>query len=287
MGYLHIENLYRPAAQRILLFKEVFSLEKIHGTSSHISWKDGALKFFSGGVSHQLFVKLFDEEDLISRFKEIGHDEVVIYGEAYGGKCQKMAHTYGKELRFVAFDVKIGETWLNVENAADVVSKLALEFVYYEKVSTDIEELDRQRDAPSVQAIRNGIEGEHMREGVVLRPLEEFVDSSGNRLIVKHKRAEFSERVNTPKVTPDKLEMLLEAEAIALEWVTDMRMNHVLDKLGNPQDMTATGAVISAMVEDVCREAEGEIIDSREARKAISSAAAKMFKKRVVNSLNK
>lgn len=31
MGYLHIDNLYKPVAQDILLFKKCYALEKIHG----------------------------------------------------------------------------------------------------------------------------------------------------------------------------------------------------------------------------------------------------------------
>ena len=63
MGYLHIHNLYKD--QTILLFKEVYALEKIHGTSSHITFtRETAtlapeippkLTFFSGGESHQRF----------------------------------------------------------------------------------------------------------------------------------------------------------------------------------------------------------------------------------------
>ena len=41
MGYLHIENLYRPAAQTLLLFKRLYALEKVHGTSAHVAWRDG------------------------------------------------------------------------------------------------------------------------------------------------------------------------------------------------------------------------------------------------------
>ena len=41
MGYRHIENLYRPRAQTILLFRECYALEKIHGTSAHVAWRDG------------------------------------------------------------------------------------------------------------------------------------------------------------------------------------------------------------------------------------------------------
>jgi hypothetical protein len=34
MGYAHINNLYKD--QEILIFKHVWALEKIHGTSAHI-----------------------------------------------------------------------------------------------------------------------------------------------------------------------------------------------------------------------------------------------------------
>ena len=37
MAYHHIDNLYRN--QDVLLFKEVYALEKIHGTSAHVSFK--------------------------------------------------------------------------------------------------------------------------------------------------------------------------------------------------------------------------------------------------------
>src|SRR5437588_791465 len=105
LGYLHISNLY--ADQSVLLFKRVYALEKVHGTSAHISW-NGNVKFFAGGSPHDRFVAFFDQEKLRNKFLElVGSDEAVIYGEAYGGKVQGMSATYGKEIKFVAFDVKI------------------------------------------------------------------------------------------------------------------------------------------------------------------------------------
>lgn len=279
MGYLHIENLYR--AQDILLFRECYALEKIHGTSAHISWKNGQVKFFSGGASHESFVKLFDEQKLKDRFVELGKDEVVIFGEAYGGKLQGMSKTYGKELKFVVFDVKIDEFWLNVPNAEQVSQIFGLEFVHYNRVSTDVAVLDAERDAPSVQAKRNGVEGEPMREGVVLRPLLELRRNDGSRIISKHKRPEFSERKTTPSVDPNRREVLENAAAIADEWVTEMRLSHVLDKLGNPTDLSMIPKVIEAMIKDVTREAAGEILDSKDARKAISALTVKLYKNRV------
>ena len=53
MAYLHIDNLYKN--QEILMFKECYALEKIHGTSAHVGFKEGAIHFFSGGENHERF----------------------------------------------------------------------------------------------------------------------------------------------------------------------------------------------------------------------------------------
>lgn len=286
MGYLHIDNLYK--AQHILAFKTCYALEKIHGTSAHVGYKGGALRFFSGGESHERFCAIFDpalRERFAGRFTV--DDDVVIYGEAYGGKCQHMSKTYGESLRFVAFDVKVGESWLSVPQAAECVAFLGLEFVDYAEVSTDLAALDAERDKPSAQAVRNGIGEPRIREGVVLRPPFEVTLNNGERVIAKHKREEFAER-GRPKVDldPSKREQLAGAEAIALEWVTPMRLEHVIDAVLSSRadkaiEMRDTPVVISTMLEDVLREASGEIVDSQPARKAISQRTVQLFKQRV------
>lgn len=284
MSYLHIPNLYKE--QAILLFRECFSLEKLHGTSSNLSWKAAQLNLSPGGESLSRFTGALGGDagiaDLTAKFAALGHAEVVVFGEAYGGSQQGMKATYGPTLKFAVFEVKVGDTWLNVENAADVAAKLGLEFVPYIKIPTDLASIDAQRDADSVQAVRNGMGGGHHREGVVLRPLQEFVDSRGERVICKHKRDEFKETATPrPVVDPAKAKVLEEANAIAMEYVTDMRLEHVLQKFPQPHEMNITGQVIKAMTEDVLREAAGEIVDSKEARKAIGERAGKMYRAHV------
>ena len=286
MGYLHIENLYRPAAQSILLFREVYALEKIHGTSAHVGWHstDGnpQLTYFAGGESHTNFVALFDDAALRAAFIAIGHPDVIVYGEAYGGKQQGMRHTYGDKLCFIVFDVKIGETWLAVPDAEDVAKKLGLEFVPYHRVSADLAVLDAERDRPSEVAVRRGIVEPKPREGVVLRPLREF-SLNGHRVIVKHKGAAFSEtKTPRPVADPAKLAVLTAASAIADEWVTPMRLEHVLQRVP-ADDMSAAPKVIAAMVEDVYREGKGEIVESREATAAIGRKTAELLKKHLMS----
>lgn len=280
MGYLHIDNLYKN--QTIRLFRECYALEKVHGTSAHIRWSKGALTFYAGGEKHENFVALFDVAALSEAFQKLGRDEVIVYGEAYGGKQQGMRHTYGDKLCFIAFDAKIDDAWLNVPSMDRLVAGLGLEVVPWRKVSTDLDALDAERDLPSEVAIRRGIADSREREGVILRPLVEMTLNNGERVIVKHKGDKFRETAKPrPVVEADKLAVLTQAQEIADEWVTPERLRHVLGKIeldGKVADMAMTPVVIAAMVEDIYREGRGEIVESKEARTAIGTSTAKLFK---------
>lgn len=292
VSYLHIENLYRN--QDILRFKECYVLEKVHGTSAHIkwvksddpAWAGGQLTFFPGGESYNNFVALFDQDSLKEKMALLGAEEVTVFGEAYGGKCQGMKETYGDKLRFIAFDVQIGDLWLDVPTMDKVATELGLEVVPWTLVSTDLEVLNFHRDAFSVVAERRECGSRKQREGVVLRPPIEVRKNNGDRIMSKHKGEKFEERATPQKVIdPSKLQVLEQATAIADEWVTPMRLTHVLDKLPQGLGPECTKQVIDAMVEDVTREAKGEIVDSREARAAIGKRAAQLFKERLKSAL--
>ena len=278
MSYMHIENLYKT--RDILLFREAYALEKIHGTSSHVGW-DGKVYFFSGGESRDLFVRLFDKEKLAEHFTNLGAEKkVCIYGEAYGGKCQGMRETYGNALRFVAFEVCINGRWLCVPEAERIVVSFGLDFVPYCKISTNLEDLDYWRNAPSQQAVKNGIIEERKREGIVLRPLIEVTKNNGGRIIVKHKNDDFAETKTKRSLADDadKLRVWTIATEIADEFVTSMRLSHVLQQFSGDVGIEATPLVITAMIEDVEREGAGEIEISKEARRQISRKTAELFK---------
>lgn len=285
MGYLKIPNLYK--SDDILQFKSVYALEKVHGTSAHISYfsKTG-LHFHSGGEKHDKFVSIFDKDMLLAKFQELELTNVTVFGEAYGGKMQGMSRTYGKENKFIAFDVRIDDVWLDVEKAAKFVNKLGLQFVPYQLISTDITALEVARDAYSQVAFMNGMGNDKIMEGIVLRPPFEVTLNNGQRLIAKFKRKEFQERVNEPNVQdPEKLKILEEANKIADEWVTNMRLTHVLDKLspnGAVLTMNDMPKVLDAMYEDIAIEAKGEIVETKELRKKIGHKTAEMFKKKIL-----
>ena len=81
MGYLKIKNLYQVPELATGLLGRVYCLEKIHGTSAHISWSaverspgvsEGRLAFFSGGEKSERFVALFDQTTLMRAFVALG-----------------------------------------------------------------------------------------------------------------------------------------------------------------------------------------------------------------------
>lgn len=274
MGYRHIDNLYKHPN-----FLYCYALEKIHGTSANLSFKDGNVAFFAGGASHDVFVKLFDKDALLERFntlfpanEEGVRPEVTVYGEAFGGKMQGMSHVYGPVLRFMAFEVKINEKWTDVPYGESIVKSLGLEYVPYEKGPLTIEWLDEQRDRDSLVATTPG----QIREGVVIRQVYESPLANGGRHIYKHKRSEFMETKTPRTVSLEELQVLTNAKEISDEWVTAERLRHVLDKTpyNGPED---TGRVIKAMVEDVRRESEGEVEWSKAVEKAISKATAQLI----------
>jgi hypothetical protein len=270
VGYLHIDNLYKNPG----LF-ECFALEKIHGTSAHVAFKGGQVHYFAGGVSHPRFVALFDHAALEAAFasKFTPEQEVIVYGEAFGGSMQGMSATYGKELRFLAFDVRIDNVWLDVPSAHACATELGFRFVPYERGPMTLEWVDSQRDADSAVAVEPG----KLREGVVIHPIFEMFFKDGSRVLYKHKRDEFKETATKREVTPEQALVLTEASAIADEWVTRMRLEHVLQRVPYTGDKDI-GAIIRAMQEDVQREAGTEIVWSKTVGTAVGKRTAVLLR---------
>lgn len=281
MGYQKIPNAYKDPA--VLQFKRVYALEKIHGTSQHVAYRNGSLIFYHGGETRQNMLDFFNSDALMHFFaSKFTHDnEVVIFGEGYGGKQQGMSKTYGPKFYFTAFDVKVDGTWLDVPSAEAFCAEAGIEFVPYELVDATEENINRERDRDSIVAIRRGMGEGHIREGVVLRPPFEVRLNNGERCMAKHKRDEFREHKTPRLLDPEAQQVLDEAEAIADEWCVPMRLQHVLDKMradGIEEDMKNVPELIRRMIDDIYTEGKGEISESKDARKAIGSKAVKLFK---------
>ena len=264
--------------------------EKIHGTSANISWsKSEGFKYFPGGIQPETFKAMIEERfpDIESRIdslrdiKDFG--QITFYGEAYGGKCQKMSDVYGP-LNFIVFEVLIDDVWCDVPGACAKTMYVELPFVYWKEGPATVEFLNEERDRPSVQAQRNGMGDDKIGEGIVIRAIDEASrDRFGNRIIAKHKREEFRETKTVREVDPAKKLMFNKAKAVADEFVVMMRLQHVVDRLsatkpGFELSMKNTKTVIGAMIGDIRKE-EGDTIEwSKTIQNAIGSRTAVLWR---------
>jgi len=274
MEYIKIPNLYK-VYDKFADSEEVYIMEKIHGTSTWLWMKTNyELRLHSGGESEAGFRKLFDVDELQKKIKQImiekGYELIKIHGKCYGEKQQKMSATYGDKLKFVAFDVFIDDKFLDVPMADKFIQNIGLEFVHYIKGPIVAENIESQAEADSVQAIRNGVGPGKLREGVVIRPINERLFDDGTRCIAKHKNHQFMEVLHKRPLIKKKLDGtcidIIEQNhcTVANDWITEMRVVHVIDKmLHNKQekklDKSDLVQFLELLVNDVEAESHGEI----------------------------
>lgn len=296
MGYAHINNFYKD--KRILAFKECIAMEKVHGTSTHIFIKKDetgkiSVGYFNGGFHKPVLEGLYPEDILKTIAEELFFPKckdpnkarlIAFYGEGYGGNMQKMSHIYGKEKRFICFDVAVtsqeNDTWLSIPYAKDLAIKFGFEFVPYSIIPATVEDIEAEANKHSIVAEIRGC-GKQMREGVVVRPLEPYT-LNGARVVCKQKSKAYNELMHPPSPSETKLHLEKEAEKIAENWVTETRLEHVLDKFEEPaNDINFIPDVVKAMMRDVEREGEGEIEWNNKVKRAISVKTATLFKRKI------
>ncbi len=180
----------RPEFEYLKNNKWVFT-EKVDGMTVVVAWNGFGMKFGGKSEDAQIPTPLLNnlnETFFIQKDKFIeifGDDNVCLYGEGYGGKIRKAGQTYGVEQRFVLFDVKIGEWWLQRESIVDISDKLNLDVVPIVGHGTLGDLLD---------LCKSGFEstwGDFIAEGAVARPSTELVARNGQRIITKLKYKDF------------------------------------------------------------------------------------------------
>lgn len=166
--------------------------EKIDGTNVRIIWNDPDNPYVQvrgrsdNAALHPEVVEYLLSKHLVDRFHEvftdIGIAPVCIYGEAYGAGIQK-GGLYSPVKSFAAFDVKVGDIWLDRSNTYNVVSKLGLKHVPI---------VMRGPLIKGIEHVRRGLQshfGEFYAEGLVARTPMGLLDRRGRRIVckIKHK----------------------------------------------------------------------------------------------------
>lgn len=166
--------------------------EKLDGTNTRIIWDGYRLAVKGRTNSSQLqgyqntLLKELSENGNYKFDETFGTKEVVIYGEAFGGKIQGNPHDV--EPQFKVFDILVDGIWLQYEAVKDISLSLGLEMIPHytiegwETVMEDFFDLANGRQQS----------GEYF-EGLVAVPAHMPLTRQGERVITKIKVADFEE----------------------------------------------------------------------------------------------
>lgn len=169
--------------------------EKLDGTNIRAMY-DGERITFGGKTDNaSIPAKLLNNLNafflpLKDKFKEIFKTEegivcnVCLYGEGIGLGIQSGGN-YSADQKFVLFDIKIGEWWLQRKDVEDIANKLGLEVAPIIGTGT-------LADATALAKL--GIKstyGNFQAEGIVARPIIELFTHGGHRIITKIKCKDF------------------------------------------------------------------------------------------------
>jgi len=179
----------RPEFEFLAACPWVFT-EKVDGTNIRVMWDGHGVSFNGKTDNAQLHAHLvqhlrdtFTDELMMEAFGTEGG--VCLYGEGCGAGIQKGGGNYYPDKKFVLFDVRVGEWWLQRPDVEDVAMKLGIPIVPIVGRG-DLWEL--------VDIVRDGFEstwGTFQAEGIVARPATELCARNGQRIITKLKTKDF------------------------------------------------------------------------------------------------
>jgi len=191
--YTEIENLrnfpdvFKPG-------EEVVVSEKIHGTNARIGWVQGALLAGSHGLQRKRpapeeiatntywFPSTLEPvQSLLDELRK-DHEVAILYGEIYGSRVQSLHYGRRDGLGFAAFDLLVGEHYLDYDDFAALCEKHGVPTVPVLERGpfslARVAELSRGKTT---------LPDQHIREGVVVRPVQErFEPQVDGRVILKY-----------------------------------------------------------------------------------------------------
>lgn len=193
--YTSIEN-FRRYPDVFSVGEEVVATEKIHGTNSrvgvtfdmdipgermHLCGSHNMRKKTGVNGIYEMPLNVPSVAEFLNT-TELSSGPVIVFGEIFGWKVQDLH--YGREQTepwsFSAFDISVNGTYLGYDEFAATCDAFGIERV---------PELYRGPfDATMLMELSSGdtvVGGSHMREGIVVRPVHERMDSRIGRVVLK------------------------------------------------------------------------------------------------------
>lgn len=165
--------------------EEVVITEKLHGTSFRAANIDG--EFHVGG--HRIDFKESDDNlywkvSKMYNLKEILNPGEQIFGEIYGFKIQNLAYGLKNKFDIRFFDLMTSYKYVNYFQFEKFCKEKTLPMVPELYIGKWHKELMKLANGKTTLA-------EHVREGIVIKPIEERFDGKTGRVILKHISEEY------------------------------------------------------------------------------------------------
>jgi len=162
-----------------------FGTEKVDGTNIRLIW-DGEKSYIRGKQDESqipvfLYEKLMQIKDTIDFSAAFESNDVVLYGEGFGHRINKGYSDLGKYTDFVLFDVQINGTFLPFKAVQHIAQELKLRCVPMVFTGTLLQ---------AIKFAETGFKsnfGKEEAEGIVVKPVNEFLARNNDRIIVKLK----------------------------------------------------------------------------------------------------
>lgn len=193
-----ILHKFRDEAVEYLKDEDWVWTEKVDGTNIRVYW-DGHTVTFGGRTDNaqipaELVTRLnelFGGETNAQLFEQMfGEKEVILFGEGYGRKIQKVGSAYIPDrVDFILFDVLIGDNYQEREWVEKTAAAFGIKVVPIIGIGGLYSAIRYIHGHPDSEVA----EGRCKMEGLVCRPAIELRDRCGNRIIVKVKWEDFKD----------------------------------------------------------------------------------------------
>lgn len=188
-----VEGKFRNETVELLKDIDWEFTEKIDGTNIRIYWDGHKVSYYGRTDKAQIpsqlmnrLIELFGGDINEEMFEQkFGDMPVMLIGEGYGAKIQKVGGDYRADNDFILFDVCINENYQPRESVKEIANYFNIDVVPTIMIGRLQDGIDYVKSKPKSKI------GNADSEGLVARPLKELKDRTGNRIIVKIKVKDF------------------------------------------------------------------------------------------------
>jgi Rnl2 family RNA ligase len=262
---------------------EYVGVEKLHGANFSIIYKfsDKTISYARRNDILKKDEKFHDYlnvmeqsqeciNSVVNKIKnEYGNVELItIYGELFGGEYEGYENRnskpvqkeiqYHPEYKFIPFDIKVDKKFLNWNKFVEIIKETNFKLLepliigdYETVVNFEVEQqITKIPDLYNLPPIQS-----NFMEGIIIKPTEELYDRRDNRIIVKKKTKQFTEKNITSGViiVPENIQKIK-------CYITKNRLNNVISK-ELEVSVKDTGKLIKLLLDDSFEEYLKETTD--------------------------